>query len=329
MGLRFRRFVFFVSAVFFVNAVFFASASVYTAYIHTIYVYTTHPHELCQGFVPENDLYIPVDDYQNLSMDQAVFDAVLDRIEKVYTPIVAEHRGNLVVSRQWSNGRVNASASRSGSTYFITMFGGLARHEAITPDGLMLVACHEIGHHIGGSPKYSGWTTWASNEGQSDYFATLRCMRLVYTDEENQEWVDSEYVDPFVVSECERVWSESISDQNACMRSAMAGLSVATMFQMMRNEEEPARFDSPDPSTVDNTFASHPGTQCRLDTYFQAALCDIQSEERFNDRDYRVGTCTENSGHLEGLRPRCWFSPGRNGRPRMSQEDLAPDWATF
>ena len=290
------------------------------------------PHELCHGFIPENDLYIPVDDYRNLNMDEETYHAVLDRIEEVYTPIIAQRRARLVVNRQWSNGRVNASASRDGNRYIITMFGGLARHEQVTPDGLMLVACHEIGHHIGGSPKYSGWTTWASNEGQSDYFANLHCMRLVYTHEENEEWLAHNEVDPFVVSECKRVWGDSLKEQNICMRSSMAGFSVSRLFQEIRNEEEEPRFDQPDPTQVDSTFASHPGTQCRLDTYFQAALCERGPDDSLDDRDYRRGTCTETSGHEVGLRPRCWFRPGRDNRRNpwpfpddlISGEGLAP-----
>ena len=33
------------------------------------------------------------------------------------------------------------------------MFGGLAGHETITTDAFALVACHELGHHIGGAQR--------------------------------------------------------------------------------------------------------------------------------------------------------------------------------
>ncbi len=272
------------------------------------------PQPLCQGFVPENDLYIPADEYHNLAMDEEVFHAVLDRIEEIYSPIVARRRVRLVVDRQWSNGRVNAAAHRGLGTYIITMYGGLARHPDVTPDGLMLIACHEMGHHLGGSPKYTVSATWASNEGQSDYFANLHCMRLVYTAEENREWLAHNEVDPLVASRCEQVWEGSIDQQNICKRATMAGLSVSRMFQDILNEEREPRFDQPDTNRVGNTFASHPPTQCRLDTYFQASLCLRGPEDSLDERDYRKGTCTKDSGHEVGLRPRCWFRPGRANR---------------
>ena len=276
--------------------------------------FLTQPQPLCQGFLPENDLSISVEDYHNLAMDEEVFHAVLDRIEEVYAPIVARRRVRLVVDRQWSNGRVNAGASRGLGTYIITMYGGLARHPDVTPDGLMLIACHEMGHHLGGSPKYRVSATWASNEGQSDYFANLHCMRMVYTAEENREWLAYNEVDPLVASQCEQVWEDSLDQQDICKRASMAGLSVSLMFQDVINEEREPRFDQPDTNRVDHTFASHPPPQCRLDTYFQASLCLRGPEDSLDERDYRKGTCTKNSGHELGLRPRCWFKPGRANR---------------
>ena len=62
------------------------------------------------------------------------------------------------------------------------MFGGLARHKLVTPDGFALVACHEMGHHLGGAPRRGGW---ASNEGQSDYYATTKCARRIWAEDNN------------------------------------------------------------------------------------------------------------------------------------------------
>jgi len=78
----------------------------------------------------------------------------------------------LVIDKHWEDGTVNAYASENGNNDVISMFGGLARHPAITPDAFYLVACHEIGHHLGGAPK-KGNTQWASNEGQADSVNTL------------------------------------------------------------------------------------------------------------------------------------------------------------
>ena len=156
-------------------------------------------HKDCERFLPENDKYIGVDQQSNLGgLDEAQFNAVIDEVEAIYKPIVAAKGGTLNVKRLWTDGTVNASAQRQGSTYVVNMYGGLARHQAVTADGFALVVCHEIGHHIGGSPVYGGkpsqangsggWgggggggsNSWASNEGQSDYFANTKCLRKVF-----------------------------------------------------------------------------------------------------------------------------------------------------
>src|SRR5690606_1616432 len=136
-----------------------------------------------EGIVPENDLYIAADSKSmlNSNLDEEKFNAVIDKVLAVYEPLVEAEGGELKVERNWTDGTVNAYAHRRGGTWNVAMFGGLARHETITEDGFALVVCHEIGHHIGGAPKKGGWfSTWATNEGQADYFATLKCLRKVF-----------------------------------------------------------------------------------------------------------------------------------------------------
>ena len=55
------------------------------------------------------------------------FNSILDRIEEMYTPIIAEFGATLSVARSWSDGTVNAYARQLGSTWEIAMFGGLAK----------------------------------------------------------------------------------------------------------------------------------------------------------------------------------------------------------
>lgn len=133
----------------------------------------------CDGFLPPNDLRIPVGSLEANGISEAQFNQVLDQVQALYGPIIAARGGRLVINRLWSDSTVNASAERNGGQRIINMYGGLARHDAITQDGLALVACHELGHHLGGAPKFGIFERldWASNEGQSDYFANLKCLR--------------------------------------------------------------------------------------------------------------------------------------------------------
>jgi hypothetical protein len=128
-----------------------------------------------EGFAPENKLNIPVSNNKS-GITEAQFHNMIDRVAAVYAPIITDMGAKLNVIRDWENGTVNAFASRSGDVWNVKMFGGLARHKTVTPDGFALVMCHEVGHHVGGAPKYGGGNDWASNEGQSDYFGTLKCL---------------------------------------------------------------------------------------------------------------------------------------------------------
>ena len=230
--------------------------------------------------------------------------------------------GNLKVVRKWSDGTVNAYAQQQGNTWMVSMFGGLARHSTVTEDGFALVVCHEIGHHIGGAPKKggsagggwwggsSGGTSWASNEGQSDYFATLKCLRKVFLNDDNAGIIAKMNVPSFVTDKCQKSTRGNKDDAAICVRAAMAGKSVSDLFSALSKTPE-TKFDKPDSKVVSSTNDSHPAAQCRLDTYFQGALCEVGMNEPVSQSDEVKGTCHGSLGHTSGLRPLCWFKPSK------------------
>lgn len=272
---------------------------------------TTNSQKVCSGFVEENNLFIP-EDVKAGGMSEAEFNQVLDRTQEVYGPIVSAMGKTLVIRRLWSNATVNASAEQQGNNYVLNMYGGLARHPAINKDGFSLVACHELGHHLGGAPKYRQMG-WASNEGQADYFANLKCLRIFFTPEETAAFVadlqSRNELDPFLASTCQSSFPNSEEDFHLCIRGSMAGMSVADLFQALRNETRDPRFNTPDSAQVRSTSDSHPGTQCRLDTYFQGSVCTADLTTSVDPRNVNQGTCTEVNGFTSGLRPRCWYKP--------------------
>ncbi len=261
-----------------------------------------------EGFLPENDMYISVDDKNAGGITQEQFNSVIDRLVAIYEPIISQMGGRLSVSRGWDNGTVNASAQRLGSTWVVNMFGGLARHQTITEDGFALVMCHEIGHHIGGAPKIGGFfNRWASNEGQSDYFATLKCLRKLFLNDDNAAIIAGMDVPEVLARTCAATYADE-NDKNICIRNGMAGVSVSNLFASMRNQA-PAQFDTPDRNVVGRTDDSHPAHQCRLDTYYQGALCDKSFNEDVSQSNEVAGTCHGSLGDTKGLRPLCWFKP--------------------
>jgi hypothetical protein len=185
------------------------------------------------------------------------------------------------------------------NTWVINMYGGLARHKAVTAEGFALVACHEIGHHIGGYPKTD--VVWPTNEGGSDYFATLKCLRRVFTGNE-----DTSKLDPVAVKACRNAHA-SADDRKLCEAGAMAGMSIAALFKDLRGQTTSPSFSTPDPTIVAKTNDLHPDTQCRLDSYYAGALCAKPLSEEQVDGSAITGACTATQGFTVGLRPKCWY----------------------
>lgn len=264
--------------------------------------------EKCEGFLPENNLRIEVGALEDKGITQAQFNAVMDQAEALYKPVIAQRGAKLVLKRLWDNSTVNASAQQQGNNWILNMYGGLARHETITQDGMALVVCHELGHHIGGAPKYGG-NDWASNEGEADYFANLKCLRRMFNSPAGLSFTRPKGGDEETArAGCEANW-KSPADRKLCVRAAMAGMSVTSLFRVLRGQTVLPKFDTPDPAQVAETEDGHPDTQCRLDTYYAGSLCTRGVNEALSETDPAVGTCTAESGHAAGLRPRCWYKP--------------------
>ena len=258
----------------------------------------------CTGFLPPNDLKIPVGSIDARGIIETQFNEVISTVEKIYKPVVAAQGKVLQINRLWTNDTVNANASQSGNRYILNMYGGLARHETITMDGFALVVCHELGHHLGGAPKGG----WASNEGQSDYYANLKCLRQVFADPAAAAFTRKSEGDEVAERGCEAIYSAP-QERAACVRGAMAGKSVAYLFQILRKETVVPRFDTPDPAVVTTMLSDHPATQCRMDSYLQGSLCSQPVSAPLSSTNPAVGTCTRSAGFQAGFRPLCWYKP--------------------
>lgn len=255
---------------------------------------------LCEGFLPPNTMSIPVGDVRAKGIEEPAFTAVLDKVQAVYGPIIAARGGNLVINRLWKDPTVNASAEQRGKTWILNMYGGLARHKAVTEDGFALVACHELGHHLGGFPLYDG-EDWATNEGGSDYFGNLKCARLILSNKAPAN------VDPIAAASCAESFPEG-GERNRCQASVMAGVSLSSLLAELGRKPQP-KLSTPDTSVVSRMNDNHPAAQCRLDTYYQAALCVKPVSQEQNKTEPTAGTCTKSQGFTAGLRPRCWYKP--------------------
>jgi hypothetical protein len=88
------------------------------------------------------------------------------------------HYPSITYQIDWLNDDVNAIAFIQGGRRYVRLYGGLIRHRYMELEGIGLVLSHEIGHHYAGDPKYPN--SWASCEGQSDYWGALIAQRKVW-----------------------------------------------------------------------------------------------------------------------------------------------------
>ena len=241
-------------------------------------------------------------------MTKEKFEAIVKRVSDVYAPIVASKGATLEMINNWDDGTVNAYANREGNVWQVNMFGGLARHPLTTDDGFMLVVCHETGHHLGGAPKYGGGTDWAANEGQADYFGSLKCMKRVLEKDDNIAIVSKMTIDAEATKQCQLVY-KSEGEVALCQRIAMAGKSLGQLLGSLGGDSA-VNFSTPDKKTVKKTNDAHPAAQCRLDTYFNGSLCDKSFTEDVSETSPIPGTCIKRDGYKVGPRPLCWYKPG-------------------
>jgi len=120
---------------------------------------------------------IPVaraDDAGQKGLSEPQFNEVLDAVQSVYTPVIARRGLESILSRYWSDGQIDARPYLGARFISLSIYGGLARQEGMTQDGLAFIACHELGHPLGGFPSN---VTGFSFEGQADYYATTKCLR--------------------------------------------------------------------------------------------------------------------------------------------------------
>ncbi len=280
-----------------------------------------------EGLIPDNTMKISVGDKASNSMTKKDFSKALEKVRKTYESIFTEHGLNLEMENHWDDATVNAYALRKDGKAIVAIFGGLGRHFEMTTDGVILAACHEAGHHIGGIPvKLKGpgsvngsridKTPWASNEGQSDYFGVMKCFRNVVSGEDHQAVLNSITFDKSFEGLCNDKFGNE-EDRLICLRSMAAGKAITSLFVDVINAElekagkserlPPVAPEKSDKKVVKVTDDSHPLPQCRFDTFINGALCEKDTSEKVSYSDPDQGVCSRKDGYTVGTRPLCWY----------------------
>lgn len=237
-------------------------------------------------------------------LNEFEFNQLIDRVNRVMAPVIQKQtKKQVVFERNWNDDEVNAHATRDDEDNLVVMLtGGLARHPLMTKDAFLLIACHEIGHFLGGAPKqFRGNTqqrTWSSAEGQADYFAATKCLPLLFQDK-----TETKSLDLSLNPEVKRK-AFTRCDNDVCARVVVAGWQISSVFASLKEGTIKPDITKNDPTLVDVTFMKHPNPQCRLDTFVMGANCDAPTDEAFSDFDPKVGACLYAK---KNARPACWY----------------------
>lgn len=274
--------------------------------------------------MPLNHLHLQ-DDVRVLNqISHRDFHNIIGEIAAAFSPIVRHHGGELKVNYFWTDPTVNASAQQDGRYWILNMYGGLARRKEITKDGFAMVVCHELGHHLGGYPfKYEGTMGWAASEGQSDYFASQTCARLIWGRDMEENAKFRALVDPFAKAVCDRNWKYQ-TQRDLCYRISRAGESLANLLNVLQDNTRPVAYRKANRERVAETYVQHPHAQCRLETYLNGALCrrpfnlavipgktvNTQNGAQMDqEKEAAMYSCQDMGSQWDGSRPTCWFRP--------------------
>lgn len=239
--------------------------------------------------------------YQVGGIDEDTFNTIIDVADEVYTPILKKNGLTLTFERKWDDSTVNAYCQRDTELVTVTMFGGLARHKDMTPEGFALVVCHEIAHAQSFYPLYSN--SWASSEGSSDYFGVSQCARKLFAKAQTSggDKCNCGFAPDYpkaIDTSCSMYQDEEANI--VCKRSLAGGLALGKVLSDLGGESVPS-YETPSRVVVRKTQTSHPSAQCRTDTYRAAALCEKEVPE------YPfLSTKSKAIPYTCGF-PRCWF----------------------
>lgn len=261
------------------------------------------------GVFPESDLrFSPAQNFSGI--DESEFNKILKEFEDSFRAFVNADNKKIEIKGKWKKNSVNAMTRLYKNTVDILVYGGLARAPYMTRDGIMMVLCHELGHHYGGAPKetsITGKRKYMNGEGQADYWASLKCFRMLYGNVNNRQILQGVQIPEVVTNKCQENFTND-DEVALCERSSLAALAMAKSAGTIPGSDE-ISYDTPDPNVTPTTYHQHPEAQCRLDTIFEGSLCTIDKEIRVDNVDPNIGACNRQESYKTGLRPLCWYNP--------------------
>lgn len=230
-------------------------------------------------------------------------DQIFGELRAIYGQEVAAEGGTLRLF-ETANMGFGAWASREVTGgYLVEVYQGVRYHRLMTSDAFALVLCHELGHHLARIPR-KPYSSWASAEGQADYFANLKCFRRYL--ERVAPAVQG--APPELLSRCAASFIQP-QDVSDCARGLTAARALGAVLADLEGlvAGEYPQLETPDRTVVTETNVEHPAAQCRLDTYRAGSLCPVGWADGLSVTDARKGVCHSQNLPEHG-RPACWFA---------------------
>ena len=172
---------------------------------------------------------------------------IIEKFKEIFSPIINEQGGTLIVFSDWTDGAVNMWAGRIENEYRLEIPGGFSRFYLINEDAFILTICHELGHLLGGEPSSYD----ISFEGQADYYSSFKCAERVFPQiEPYKSRQDNIEVDKACANR------KTPTDSETCKRTLLGALSATSYYAEIANVAFP-QLSKRDPSRVDKTIEKH------------------------------------------------------------------------
>lgn len=183
----------------------------------------------------------------------------------------------VIPAADWEKPYFTAYTVENEGVLTIGFWGGMARIPGMNDEAIALITCHEVGHVIGGEPRFKlPLYNNLSSEGQADYYATAVCLKDYFTQDTDTPKVLNEAMDSSVLALCASTYSDSL-EMAVCLRSLRGAKAMAELLYYMKPEEGEAALENPSLEVAQETFFdSYPKNQCRLDTLIAGALGKVR-----------------------------------------------------
>lgn len=176
--------------------------------------------------------------------------------------------------------------------FSINFWGGIVRIPGMNDNGLALIACHEMGHLLGGEPRSKlPAFLWATSEGQSDYYASSICLKRYFERQFDLGRLDEPQVQKSLYTRCRTKYPET-KNFLICL-NIMNGIEAFTkILTHLDSQKREINFSKKSPAAKFTNVNSYPEPQCRTEILIAGNFCSPEN--------YPCLT-------LDSARPQCWF----------------------